>query len=266
MRRRSFVEGLAGAVGISSLVGWSSPYRGQPIAPGSAPPGFPRQDPAEVEAVVGASHADLARVRQLVDARPALAKSAWDWGYGDWETTLGAASHMGRRDIALYLLEQGAIPTMFSAAMLGQIAVLRAFVEATPGCQSTPGPHGITLLAHARAGGDSARSTVQYLEQLGGADVRPALLSLDAAARAKYCGTFASREAAGLRLVVSESRGALVIARENGTPRNLLATAEHLFYPTGAPAVRISFVFEQDRVLSLRILDGALELIAERVA
>jgi hypothetical protein len=257
---------LVGAASLSSIAGWSSWHGGQPIAPASVPPDFPRQDPADVEMVVGASHANIDKVRQLVDARPALAKSAWDWGYGDWETALGAASHMGRRDIALYLLEKGAIPTICSAAMLGQVVVLRAFVEAAPGCQSTPGPHGITLLAHARAGGEAARDALQYLEQLGGADVRPSLLSLDAAARARYFGTFASREAPGLRLVVSESRGALVIARENGTQRNLLATAEHLFYPTGAPGVRISFVFEQERVRSMGIVDGALELSADRVA
>jgi hypothetical protein len=52
-------------------------------------------------------------------------------------------------------LAHGARPSIFSAAMLGQLAVVRAFTEAAPGVQGTPGPHGITLLAHARAGGDT---------------------------------------------------------------------------------------------------------------
>jgi hypothetical protein len=38
------------------------------------------------------------------DGRPGsypwqLARAAWDWGFGDWETALGAASHMGSRPI-----------------------------------------------------------------------------------------------------------------------------------------------------------------------
>ena len=103
--------------------------------------------------MVGASHRDLAKVRELVERQPALARSAIDWGFGDWETALGAAAHTGRREIAELLLANGAQPTLFSAAMLGQLDVVRAFVATRPGIQGILGPHGITLLAHARAGG-----------------------------------------------------------------------------------------------------------------
>ena len=37
------------------------------------------------------------RVKELVGRQPALAKATWDWGFGDWETSLGAASHVGHR-------------------------------------------------------------------------------------------------------------------------------------------------------------------------
>jgi hypothetical protein len=57
---------------------------------------FPRNDPARVQSVVGASHGNLDLVRALVSEQPALAKASWDWGFGDWETPLGAASHTGR--------------------------------------------------------------------------------------------------------------------------------------------------------------------------
>jgi hypothetical protein len=50
--------------------------------------------------MVGASHGNLARVNELVLAHPALANAAWDWGFGDWETAIGAASHVGNKQIA----------------------------------------------------------------------------------------------------------------------------------------------------------------------
>jgi hypothetical protein len=39
---------------------------------------------------------------------------------------------------------------LFSAAMLGQLEVVKAFVAAQPGAQHIRGPHSISLLAHAR--------------------------------------------------------------------------------------------------------------------
>ena len=62
------------------------------------PESFPRQDPAIALEVVGAAHGNVARVQELVGARPALARAVWDWGYGDWETALGAASHVGHKE------------------------------------------------------------------------------------------------------------------------------------------------------------------------
>ena len=41
----------------------------------------------------------------------ALACATLDWGFGDWETALGAASHVGRPEIAEYLIANGAEPT-----------------------------------------------------------------------------------------------------------------------------------------------------------
>ncbi|MDX1388593.1 MAG: hypothetical protein R3344_05360, partial [Acidobacteriota bacterium] len=92
--RREFVVGLLGA-GVSPLV----PLTKGAVehAPGQAVhPEFPSQDPELVREIVGASHARLDDVTKLVTASPALAKAAWDWGFGDWESALGAASHMGR--------------------------------------------------------------------------------------------------------------------------------------------------------------------------
>lgn len=144
-----------------------------PAAAGAAiPASFPSHEPALAREMVSVSHGNVARVRELLSGRPALAEAAWDWGYGDWETALGAASHVGHRAIAELLLQDGAAPTLFSAAMLGQLDIVKATVDATPGVQRMKGPHGITLAAHARAGGPAAAAVLRYLESLGDADAR----------------------------------------------------------------------------------------------
>lgn len=117
--------------------------------------------PELVQEFVGNAHGDLARVQQLIEQEPALINAAWDWGGGDWETGLGAASHMGRKDIALYLLERGARMDIFAAAMLGYLPIVQATIEAIPDARNWRGPHGISLIAHAKAG--NATSVIEYL-------------------------------------------------------------------------------------------------------
>src|SRR5262245_57767080 len=89
------------------------------------PTAFPMQPPDMVRERVTVSHGNAKRVRELVEAHPALARAAIDWGFGDWEDALGAASHVGNRDIAEYLISRGARPTIFSAAMLGQLDAVK---------------------------------------------------------------------------------------------------------------------------------------------
>jgi hypothetical protein len=117
-----------------------------------------------VQEFVGNAHGDLNRVKELLAQEPALINACWDWGGGDFETGLGAASHMGRRDIAEFLLANGARLDLFAAAMLGKLDVVRAALEAFPEAIGVPGPHGIPLIAHAKAGGDEARQVLEFLE------------------------------------------------------------------------------------------------------
>lgn len=98
---------------------------------------------------VGNAHGDLDAVRAALEADPTLANAAWDWGGGDWETALGAAAHMHRRDIAELLLAHGARLDVFAAAMLGDVDVVRATLAAHPEMRDAKGPHGIPLAAHA---------------------------------------------------------------------------------------------------------------------
>ena len=201
---------------------------------------YPSQEPEVVREVVAVSHARLERLRELVEPRPELANAAWDWGFGDWETALGAASHMGRRDIAQFLLEHGARPDVFTAAMLGDLAGVRGAVETTPRLQRTRGPHGLTLLAHARAGGEASRPVVQYLEALGDADPTYKNVELTAEQTAQVQGTYSFGPGANDRFVIEAAdRGGLMVRRGEGTPRPLFHLGELEFHPSGAPSARI---------------------------
>jgi len=112
-----------------------------------------------VREMVGVSYGNVARVRALLANRPALANATWDWGFGDWETALGAASHVGHREIAAMLLAAGARPTLFSAAMLGQLDVVKAFVAAHPGAAGgfgSPARHALARLEQRRCAREGA--------------------------------------------------------------------------------------------------------------
>ena len=91
----------------------------------------PRLDSALVQEFVAKSHGDLDRVRALIESEPALVNAAWDWGRGDWETGLGAAAHVGRRDIAPSCSTRRASRRL-RGAMLGYLDVVQAAVAARP--------------------------------------------------------------------------------------------------------------------------------------
>jgi hypothetical protein len=128
---------------------------------------IPERPPAlagdAVREFVIAGHGDLDAVRAGPDEEPGLVSACWDWGGGDWETALGGASHMGEREIALFLLERGARIDIFAAAMLGYVGVVRALLDARPELREAKGPHGIPLIAHAEKGGPHAREVLELL-------------------------------------------------------------------------------------------------------
>jgi hypothetical protein len=241
----------------NSLSGASPPSRGF----------FPFQDRDLVREIVAASHGNLARVKELVTARPALARASWDWGFGDHEAAIDAASHMGNRPIAEFLIANGARPTIFTMAMLGRVEVVRAIVDALPGVQRTRGPHGITLLAHARAGGAPAADMVSYLERLGDADPRYPHLPLSDAEQAALTGDYAVENATVERLRIGRNaRGDFSIsAPDVMIDRALFHQGGFVFNPAGAEAVKIRFQLEGDRVVSLTVEDGATIVTARRL-
>jgi hypothetical protein len=119
------------------------------------------------------AHSELDLVKKLLDREPALLNATIDWGAGDWESGLGGASHMGRRDIVEFLLDRGARIDIFCAAMLGQIDAVRSFLTLQPRLIDAKGPHGFSLHFHAQVGGKESENVLDYLQSVKKIELKP---------------------------------------------------------------------------------------------
>ncbi len=98
---------------------------------------------------------------------PDLLNSVHNLGGWDWEDAIGAAGHVGIRDLAIFLQQQGARPTICVAAMLGELELVKSFITAFPAMKDAVGPHNISLVRHAKAGGEHAVKVLEYLLSIG---------------------------------------------------------------------------------------------------
>ncbi len=138
-----------------------------PPAPAARPPRPPALAPDMVREFVAAAHGNFDRTREMLATEPGLLNATWDWGGGDFEMAIGGAGHMGRKDIALWLVEQGGRMDVFVAAMLGRRDIVEPTLKAFPHLVHSKGPHGISLLRHAKAGGPENAEFAAWLESLG---------------------------------------------------------------------------------------------------
>lgn len=237
---------------------------------------YPSMNDSMVSGIVGASHRDIDKVKELLGQRPELAVATWDWGFGDWESALGAASHVGRRDIAELLMSHGARPDIFTFAMLGAYKSLQEIVETVPGIQKTPGPHGITLLQHAKNRlGDknisaedkvNVNKVISYLEAAGNADLKAKSLEISEEEKQNYIGEYRFGDGEGEIFVVDlTSQKALKIGRKGSFGNMLKKIDEHTFSPTGAPSVKIIFKMNSDRASSFSIHEPEPLVTAVRI-
>lgn len=264
LSRRTFVS-LTSVFGISSLAARAWGQAAPAPRPIQAADAFPQQDPNLVREIVGASHGNFARVREAVEKQPALARASVDWGFGDWETCIDAAAHVGNKPIADFLLQHGARPTIFSAAMMGQLDAVKAFIAARPGIQKTYGPHGITLMSHARAGGADAVAVVEYLKGLGDADIPLPSNPLAAADRDALTGKYVYGTGPRDYFVVDVQRESLGLDRPSGpSRRGLIHTGNLVFFPIGVPSVKIAFARLSGTAMQLTIADPDVMLTATR--
>lgn len=116
---------------------------------------------------VGAGHKDLDKVQSILKEFPNVIYSAHDWGNGDFETALEAAGHVGNKEIAQFLLAEGARPNMFVLTMLGKTQLVKPLLEAYPALIFSKGPHGFTLLHHAQRGGEEAKELLEFVQSKG---------------------------------------------------------------------------------------------------
>ena len=183
-RKQFLIGSSAAAVGLFCGRGLLQAQPGtspSPLGPSTTPespenvPDFPEHHPpfdrARVKRFVIAAHVNLAAVKAMLAEEPKLINGTIDWGNGDFETALGGASHMGRRDIAEYLLERNARLDIFAATMLGELDIVKAAVAAYPNIVQVPGPHGIPLIVHAEKGGPAAQDVLEFLRPLAGQPV-----------------------------------------------------------------------------------------------
>ena len=112
------------------------------------------------------AHSDLAMIEKLLAKEPALINATMDWGAGDWESGLGGASHMGRRDIVELLLKHGARMDIFCAAMMGLLDAVKAALTLEPKLIDARGPHGFSLHVHAQVGGKDSEAVLDYLQSV----------------------------------------------------------------------------------------------------
>jgi hypothetical protein len=119
------------------------------------------------------AHSDLAMTAKLLDREPGLLNATIDWGGGDWETALGGASHMGRKDIVEWLLSKGARIDIFCATMLGMLETVQAMLKIEPALIDARGPHGFNLHFHAQVGQEAAKPVLDYLQSVKELPLRP---------------------------------------------------------------------------------------------
>ncbi len=104
------------------------------------------------------AHSNLEVVHQLLAEEPRLLNEKYEEFD---ETALEAASHVGNRPIAEFLLEQGAPMNIYTAAMFGLKGEVAAFLDESPELVNGNGVHGISLLYHAALSG-----SVELVEML----------------------------------------------------------------------------------------------------
>jgi hypothetical protein len=160
MERKNFLKSLTAASAAGFLL------QNQLIAQA------PSQDPAPfsidmVKDFVIAGHGNFSKVQDMLKEHPNLLYCKYDWGNGDFEAAIEGAGHVGNKEIANFLIDQGSRVTIYVLTMLGRGDLVKPILEAYPTMLNAKGPHGFTLLHHAKVGGAEAEELYAWLDQKG---------------------------------------------------------------------------------------------------
>jgi len=107
----------------------------------------------EIDEFVGAAHNSLEETKKIIEVNPLILNCASQIAKGDFETAIGGASHMGRKDIVDLLVSHGARMDIFNFTFLGFTDFVMDLIKKHPYLLNSYGPHGFTLLHHAKVGG-----------------------------------------------------------------------------------------------------------------
>lgn len=163
-RKKFIITTITGAAGITLI---PQVITGQQVPQTVKPPTAPPLSIELVKEFVIAGHGNMDKTKSMLQETPDLLNASYNWKEWDWEDAVGGAGHVGSRELAIYLLEQGARPTVCIAAMLGKIEVVKAFITTFPQMKDAVGPHRISLMRHAKAGGENAKEVYEYLQSVG---------------------------------------------------------------------------------------------------
>ena len=97
---------------------------------------------------VVAAHHDLPRVKEMLAAHTGLLNESAEW----FESGIQAAAHTGQREIAQYLLDQGAPLDICTAAMMGFGDDVDAILKDEPEAAQYTGAHDIPIMFFAAIG------------------------------------------------------------------------------------------------------------------
>lgn len=125
-----------------------------------------------VKEFVGVCHSNIDKVKELLVNEPQLLHASFDWGGGDFESGIEAAGHVGNKEIAAFLLANGARYNIYLACMLGHLNVVKLVIESNANLLNSKGPHGFTMLHHANKGGDGSKAVMEFLASLGAKETK----------------------------------------------------------------------------------------------
>lgn len=268
--RRTFIStatagiGALAAMGVLSSDAHAENETAPPARQGASYDSFPRQKLDMVRDFVGSAHKNFDRVRGLRETDPELVRAAWDWGFGDWESALGAASHMGRLDIGQYLLDHGARADIFSLVLLGKLDAVQAMLAADKSLATAPGPHGIPLLMHAEAAlgfpesspeqKANAQRVYDFLQTVEGAAGPPATHVLDEKSRDEYLGKYIYGSGDEEVVVISVNMmGILSLKPGASGAQPIIPVAPDEFTFRAARSVRVQFARTDAKLSGLTI-------------
>jgi len=124
-------------------------------------------DPAITREFVLKAHTDFSVVKSMLEEYPHLLNATVDWRDGDFESAIGAMAHMGYVDQVHFMIEKGARFDIFVLALLGKTEMVKSMLDLYPNLLNAIGPHGFTLLHHAKLGGKDATELYEYFKSKG---------------------------------------------------------------------------------------------------